>query len=124
LDDEEIGIHVTEPRNILKEYAKVCDHFNRKLFKFTRHGFAPIASGRIWTPQDCEYVRSVLPNMVDLNDSLHYTVDSIPNPQLDNVLTTEFNKMDNVLFHPEHLKLNKNDLEKVLRKIETERLQN
>jgi hypothetical protein len=118
LDDEEIGLHVTEPRNILTEYDKVSKHFKRELCKFTRHGFASAASGRLWTQEDQEYVRSVLPHMVDLTNSIHYTVNSIPNPQLDKALSTNFSGMDNVLFHPEHLRLNVNDLDRVLSQIE------
>jgi len=118
LDDEEIGLHITEPHNVLKEYKKVSNHFHREFYKFTRHGHSPIASGRLWAPEDHEYVRSVLPHMVDLSDLPHYTISHSPDSKLDDALYTNFGEVDHVLFHPEHLKLNKSELDWALRQVE------
>ena len=122
LDDEEIGLHVTEPHNILNEYRKVSKRFKRPLLKFTRHGEndAHLQSGREWTKQDFEYVRECFPNMRDMTDGEHFTVHRDPLTALD-VLhhSTNLLELDHVLFHPVHFRVARNDLETLLQQLQT-----
>lgn len=112
LEGEEIGLHVTAPQKILGEYFAVADHFRRPITCYTRHGRAPIASGGPWRTEDADHVARVLPNLIDLTaDNHHYTVETFDPDQFDPV------KHWHVLFHPEHLRTHRKQLDAALTKV-------
>jgi hypothetical protein len=114
LNDEDIGLHVTNPRNVISEYAKVSRRFGREIEYYTSHGKAQIASGRLWTAEDERYVKSKFPNMVNLSNLPHYTITRLPvSPDKLNV-----EGIDHVLFHDVHFRVAQKELEAVLDRID------
>lgn len=113
LKGEEIGLHVTNPMNILKEYAKVTSWFDRSISYYTRHGHSKIASGKVWTEEEKKYVRSVLPNLEDLSDKPHHTITRLP----DQPSRVDFRGIDHILFHDVHFRIARRELEEVLERV-------
>jgi hypothetical protein len=113
LDDADVGLHVTEPRNIIKEYTKVISWLGRGIQYYTAHGKAPVASGRDWNDQDREYVKKVLPHLVDLSNRPHYTITRLPNAPS----KLDFDGIDHILFHPVHFRMARDELDMMLERI-------
>ena len=113
LDSEVIGLHVTEPRNILKEYSLVRSWLGRDIDYYTRHGKAKLRSGRKWTEDDERYVKAVLPHLTDLSDKPHYTIIRLTaEPSKLNL-----NGIDHILLHPEHFRIAKQELDDLLERV-------
>ena len=128
---EEVGLHVTEPLLIEHEYKTVSDSVGSPLQLYTRHGYSPPPSGRLWSdeqanvwerngrirplsmPDDLAHIRQVLPDMEDLTNRAHYTIGNLigeNNRRLspdgltyDHHAATKDTPLDDVLFHPQHL---------------------
>jgi hypothetical protein len=113
LDSEVIGLHVTEPRNILNEYSLVSKWLGRDIDYYTRHGKAKVRSGRIWTRDDEHYVKTVLPHLTDLSDKPHYTITRLPG-QPSNL---DLSCIDHLLLHPEHYRIAKQELDELLERV-------
>jgi hypothetical protein len=110
-NDEEIGVHITNPMNAWNEYSTVASWFGRKIQYYTRHGRAKIASGPAWTSEQVERVHRDLSGLEDLTDKPHIMITrlSIPPSELD------YTHLDHILFHPVHFRIAHDELEQVLR---------
>jgi hypothetical protein len=113
LDDAEVGLHVTEPTNIMKEYSKVVSWLGHAIHYYTAHGKAPVASGRDWNDQDRQYVDKVLPHLTDLSNRPHYTITRLP----DTPSKLDLHGIDHILFHPVHFRMARDQLDMMLERI-------
>lgn len=113
LADADVGLHVTEPRNIVKEYCKVVSWLGRGVRYYTAHGKARIASGCDWNDEDREYVRKALPHLVDLSNRPHYTITRLP----DAPTKLDLRGIDHVLFHPVHFRMARKELDIMLERV-------
>jgi hypothetical protein len=113
LEDEQIGLHVTNPMNVLNEYAAVSRWLGRSISCYTRHGHAKIASGKVWTDEEKNYVKKVLPELEDLSDKPHYTITRLP----DLPSRIDVQGLDHILFHDVHFRVARRELEEVLERV-------
>lgn len=113
LDSEVIGLHVTEPKDILNEYSTVSKRLQRDIDYYTRHGIAKVRSGKKWTEEDERYVKTVLPQLTDLSDKPHYTITRLP----DQPGSLDLSGIDHILLHPEHYRTAKQELDELLHRM-------
>lgn len=114
LTSEEVGVHFTNPADAMNEYSEVAAWAQRPIKYYTRHGFAPIASGKIWTPEEKAHVSRALPNLVDLTDQHHFTITRLP----DRPDRLDYSNIEHILFHPCHFHTARTELEAVLEQIQ------
>ena len=113
LQSEVVGLHVTEPKNILAEYSSVRNWIGHDMDCYTRHGIAKVRSGRIWTEDDEQHVKRVLPHLTDLSDKPHYTITRLPAEPS----KLDLNGIDHILLHPEHFRIAKQELDDLLERV-------
>jgi hypothetical protein len=113
LESEVIGLHVSEPKDILTEYSLVRAWLGRDIVYYTRHGKAKVRSGRKWTEDDERYVKSVLPRLTDLGNKPHYTITRLPAEPS----KLDLSGIDHILLHPEHFCIAKQELEHLLERV-------
>ncbi len=89
--DKPFGVHITSPDTAEKEIRTVRKKLG-DFSLFTRHGFARVGSGRMWTAEEKRFVEEEY-DLKDVSDHPHITVsrwneNAIPS------------NIDNMLFHP------------------------
>jgi hypothetical protein len=113
--DEEIGADITNRKKAWDEYSIVAKWFGREIKYYTRHGRAKIVSGPKWTQEEVELVHKSLSRLQDLTDKPHYFITRLPaRPSQLN-----YTNLGHILFHPVHFRIVRDELEEVLRLIQS-----
>jgi hypothetical protein len=106
------GLHVTSPGTFKWELKNV----ERKLGEiryFSRHGFAPYASGRLWNKKEIEFVENEY-NIKDITNIPHLTISRLKyEPERGDLCGIE-----QVLFHPIYIRTHRKKLEIILRRLQ------
>lgn len=110
--DEPHGLHATNPEKFGKELEAVEAKLGKIKF-FSRHGYARLASGRIWTKEEIRKVEKEY-DVVDISDEPHITIERLKNSPFQVSLLG----IRHILFHPCNLKRYGKQLEIVLRRVE------
>jgi len=111
--NEEFGLHSRGFYYFPKEYKQLT----RKLgdFKyFNRHGFAPFASGTLWTPAMIQVIEKKF-SVIDLTSKPYVSVDLASEAVFNSL---DFSKLHHVNFHPCHFHSHFKILKKTLDLIE------
>jgi len=109
--DEDFGLHTRGFYYFPKEYKqlkKKLGHFKY----FTRHGFAPYASGTLWTPAMIQVIEKRF-NVIDLTNKPCVSVDLVSEIVFNQI---DFSKLHHVNFHPCHFHTHFNILKETLEK--------
>ena len=104
---EAFGAHITRPEDAWKDINTVQKKLGDFKF-FTRHGYARLKSGRLWTPHEIEFVEQEY-GLKDLSGLPHLT---ITRNRLEDLKPSE---IDHILFHPCHIYREKEQLTSFLK---------
>jgi len=111
--DEDFGLHSRGFYYFPKEYETLKAKLGRPFKYFNRHGFAPFASGTLWTPSMVHVIEERF-NVVDLGSFPHLSVDLHPE-----LVTKDYIKtLHHINFHPSRFRTHKKILQKALNLIE------
>lgn len=100
------GAHLTSPETTNQEIEVIWKKLGEFKY-FTRHGYAPIKSGRLWSVDEILKVERRY-RLTDLTDISHFTVSRM---KLENFVPEE---MKCVLFHPCYIYRYREKLKKIL----------
>jgi hypothetical protein len=103
--NEPYGLHATykEPHRFYWE-LKVIEEKMGVVNYFTRHGFSPLKSGTIWTPQEVLTIEEIF-GLTDLTTLYHHTLNR----------GVEYQGQKCILLHPSQLRQSETELRKILK---------
>jgi len=106
------GLHVTSPETFKWE-LKYIEGKLGEIRYFSRHGFAPYASGRLWSKKEIEFVEKEY-NVEDITAIPHITISRLKNkPEI-----TNLQGIEQILFHPTYIRTHKKQLEIILKRLQ------